>query len=87
MTEAFLTALEALPNGYFKATYNGAPYGVTVERLSGGRQIKLYAEALGGADHVSFNLYLPTSGKILLKPCEMPAEKVIAFVQDAMIAN
>lgn len=79
--DAFLKALAALPGGYFKADYHGAPYGVTVERLSGGRQVKLYAEHLGGADHVSFNLYLPTSGKVLLKPCEMPAEKVIAFVE------
>ena len=79
--EAFLKALETLPLGYFKAIYKGAPYGVTVERLSGNRQIKLYAEALGGNDHVSFNLYLPTSGKVLLKPCEMAAEKVTRFVE------
>lgn len=52
---------------------------MTVERLADGRQVKLYAEALGGTDHVSFNLYLPRSGKVLLKPCEMPEKKVIAF--------
>ena len=78
--ETFLAALASLPTGYFKAQYAGVPYGVTVERLAGGRQVKLYGEALGGADHVSFNLYLPRSGKVLLKPCEMPEEKVMAFV-------
>ena len=81
--DAFLKALAALPSGYFKADYHGAPYGVTLERLSGGRQIKLYAEHLGGADHVSFNLYLTTSGKTFLKPCEMPAEKVMRIVEGA----
>ncbi len=78
--EAFLTSLAALPTGYFKAQYDGAPYGVTVERLAEGRQVKLYGEALGGTDLVSFNLYLPRSGKVLLKPCEMPEEKVVRFV-------
>ena len=81
--ETFLAALEGLPTGYFKAQFDGAPYGVTVERLAGGRQVKLYAEALGGRDHVSFNLYLPRSGKVLLKPCEMPEAKVVAFVLGA----
>jgi len=76
----FLDRLATLPTGYFKAHYKGTPYGVTVERLAGGRQVKLYGEALGGSDHVSFNLYLPRSGKTLLKPCEMPEEKVVAFV-------
>lgn len=79
--EAFLNALEALPTGYFRGDYEGEPYGVTVERLAGGRQIKLYGEALGSSDHVSFNLYFPTSGKVLLKPCEMPDAKVIRFVE------
>lgn len=79
--DAFLTALAFLPTGYFKAEFDGASYGVTVERLAKGRQVKLYAEALGGSDHVSFNLYLPTSGKVLLKPCEMPEEKLIGFVE------
>ena len=78
--DAFLDALHTLPTGYFRALYKGAAYGVTLERLADGRQIKLYGEELGGADHVSFNLYMTTSGKTLLKPCEMPEEKVVAFV-------
>lgn len=79
--DSFLAALAQLPTGYFRGTYKGNSWGATVERLSGGRQTKLYGEELGGADHVSFNLYQPSSGKILLKPCEMPSEKVIAFVE------
>ena len=77
----FLERLAELPDGYFTANYQGRRWGVTMERLAGGRQIKLYGEALGGSDYVSFNLYLPSSGKVLLKPCEMPEETVVAFVQ------
>ena len=63
--------------------YSARKWGVRVERRSGGRQIKLFGKERGGSDHVSFNLYLPTSGKVLLKPCEMPKEKVIDFVLGA----
>jgi hypothetical protein len=39
------------------------------------------AEALDGSDYISLNLYRLKSGP-LLKPCEMPDAKVIAFVLD-----
>ena len=41
--------------------------------------MKLYGEALGANDHVSFNLYF-VGGDPRLKPCEMPKAKVVAFV-------
>ena len=37
------------------------------------------AEELGGGDYVSLNLYRTGTGD-RLKPCEMPAEKVVRFV-------
>jgi hypothetical protein len=40
----------------------------------------LYAEELGGNDSVSANVYLSSTGPIL-KACEMPEEKVIAFLR------
>ena len=73
-------ALDALPSGYSVVHYKGARWGITVQHLSGGRQTKLFGEDLGGNDYVSFNLYRTTSGKVLLKPCEMPAQKVVDFV-------
>ena len=39
------------------------------------------AEALDGSDYISLNFYHLASGD-LLKPCEMPEEKVRAFVSD-----
>ncbi len=77
----FLTALSALPTGHVRGKFKGRSYGVTVSRTAGGRNVKLLARELGGRDVVSFNLFLPSSGSVFLKPCEMTEEKVIAFVE------
>ncbi len=46
-----------------------------------GKLIKLYAEELGGKDFISLNYY-PLLQDGLLKPCEMPEEKVIQFIME-----
>lgn len=79
-SEDFLTAFDALPRGAYGATYEGKRYRVIKSVLVTGRSQKLEAEELGGNDYVSFNLYRLASGEVLLKPCEMSAEKVIAFI-------
>lgn len=76
---AFLDALAALPNGYAEGDAGGRRYGTTVTRSPDGRRQWLYAQELGGEDRISFNLYLLESGPAL-RPCEMPGDKVIAFV-------
>jgi hypothetical protein len=40
----------------------------------------LFAEELGGGNFVSFNLYVLSGGRWLLKPCEMSSSKVLEFV-------
>ena len=77
----FLDKLSGLPNGYSFGLYKDRRWGMNIERLAGKRHIKLFAEDLGGSDYVSFNLYHLRSGRSLLKPCEMPESKVIAFVE------
>lgn len=79
MDEQFLIALAKLPTGYTRGSYCGGSWGITVERSADGRRVKLYGEALGGDDHISFNLYR-VAGEPRLKPCEMPEAKVIDFV-------
>lgn len=81
--EAVWTKLTAWPRGYFTARYNGHRYGVSNTAHANGRSFKLYAEQLGGPDRISLNLYAPPSGAPTLKPCEMPADKVTAFVLGA----
>ncbi len=76
----FLAALERIPRGYSQGHYAGHRWGTTLTEAAGGRRIKLFAEELGGTDCVSFNLYLTGDGKPQLKPCEMPAAKVVDFV-------
>jgi hypothetical protein len=76
----FELALAAIPSGYGEGVYQGLRYGVTVRRSYDGKRTSLFARALPGGDVVSFNLYRLRSGEASLRPCEMPAEKVIAFV-------
>ncbi len=52
---------------------------MTRQDFAGGQSQKLVAEELGGGDYISMNLYRLASGAVL-KPCEMPAEKVTQFV-------
>ena len=76
--------LAAWPQGYFTATFRGRRYGVSNTSHAGGRSFKLYAEELGGTDFVSLNLYMPETGDPALRPCEMPVEKVVDFVREAV---
>jgi hypothetical protein len=76
----FLRVFDGLPLGGYGATYLGRRYRVVKTQMATGRSQKLEAEELGGTDYISFNLYRLASGEALLKPCEMPAEKVVEFV-------
>ena len=81
MIDDFLTAFDALPIGSFTGNYDGRSYLVTRQDFSGGQSQKLIAEELGGSDYISMNLYRLATGT-LLKPCEMPEQKVIDFVRN-----
>ncbi|WP_367648551.1 hypothetical protein [Ruegeria arenilitoris] len=48
--------------------------------MAGGKSHKLVAHERGGADYISMNLYLTDQSGALLRPCEMPAAKVVRFV-------
>ncbi len=77
--KSFLIHYDALPLGSFEGFCEGLRYGVTRTESPDGKRGWLYAEELGGADHISLNLYRLESG-VRLKPCEMPEQKVIDFV-------
>lgn len=78
--DQFLDRLSTLKTGYSEVFFQGARYGVTLTASDDGKRLKLYGEALGGKDIISFNLYRLALGEIRLKPCEMPSRKVIDFV-------
>ncbi|KQW48125.1 peptide methionine sulfoxide reductase [Nocardioides sp. Root1257] len=79
---SLLPLIERVPDGWSSATYDGRRYGVTKTLRADGRAVSVYAEELGGTDVVSTNVYL-TGDSVELRPCEMPAEKVLAFLRDA----
>ncbi len=76
----FLNALLDLPTGMFTGTARHLRYVVSHQIMAGGKSHKLVAHQLGGPDYISLNLYLTQNSGALLRPCEMPAEKVVTFV-------
>ncbi len=81
----FVEVFDRLPVGAYGGTYGGRRYRITKAQMSNGRSQKLEAEELGGTDYISFNLYRLATGQSLLKPCEMPEEKVVAFVTGVIV--
>ena len=69
-----------MPAGYSFGYFMNKRYGISVSVSSDGKRRKLYAEELGGTNHISFNLYLIDGKPPVFKPCEMPESKVIEFV-------
>ena len=76
----FTQCYDALPAGYSEGHFNGHRYGVRKQISPDGKRGNLAAEELGGNDYISLNFYRLKDGKVKLKPCEMPEEKVIVFV-------
>ena len=76
---AFAKALSCIPEGTSRGQAAGKRYVATRTLFNEGKSIKLVAEELGGTDYISLNFYNLQSGA-RLKPCEMPAAKVAAFV-------
>ena len=75
----YAALFDRVPVGWSQVTYAGRRYGVTRSVAAHGRALAVYAEELGGKDVVSANLYLTAAGP-QLKPCEMPAAKVVDFL-------
>jgi hypothetical protein len=80
-TPADLASLiEAVPEGWSRVTYAGRPYGLTRHTKAGGKVVSILAEELGGPDLVSANVHRTTTADHL-RPCEMPAAKVLEFLR------
>lgn len=75
----FAAALRAIAFGTTTGLSGATRYAVTRTDFNAGRSIKLVAEALDGSDYISLNFYDLRSGP-QLAPCEMPHDKVVAFV-------
>ncbi|MEM6671800.1 MAG: peptide methionine sulfoxide reductase [Planctomycetota bacterium] len=82
MSDSLERLLQRVPEGVSHARYAGRRWIVTKVPSARGRAVRLYAEELGGPDFVSANAYL-IDGAWTLKPCEMPEERVMAFLASA----
>jgi hypothetical protein len=71
--------IAAIPEGSSRARFRDEPYAVSKNTHNNGRSCKIYAEELGGNDFISLNFY-HTEKADLLKPCEMPEQKVVEFL-------
>lgn len=72
--------VQRVPEGWTAVVFNGRRYGLTRTTRVGGRSVTILAEELGGPDVVSANIYRTTAAD-LLKSCEMPDSKVLAFLR------
>ena len=74
-----LHQIERLKNGYSEVLYLNKKYGITKSEFYKGRSFKIYAQELGGNNFVSLNYY-QTRTEEFLKPCEVPEDKIIHFL-------
>jgi peptide-methionine (S)-S-oxide reductase len=75
-----LNYINKIPEGYSEGMYMNTKYGITKSVFNNNKSFKVYAKELQGTNFISLNYYI-TSTKKLLKPCEMPEQKVIHFLQ------
>jgi hypothetical protein len=73
--------IDGLPEGYSEVIFEGRRHGVSVSTHNGGRSYKVFARNLGGRGYISFNYYR-TGVNELLRPCEMPKDRVIRFLKN-----
>jgi len=68
-----------LDDGAYDVSFQKKRYLLRKQTQLEGKLVKLYAEELGGNDFISLNYY-PDIKDGLLKPCEMPEQKVVDFI-------
>lgn len=72
--------VDRVPEGWTRTTYGGRIYGLSRTTRVAGRSISVSAVELGGPDLISANVYR-TREADLLRACEMPDSKVLAFLR------
>jgi len=79
MYKDFHQKIKDLDDGAYDVSFHEKRYLLRKQTQLEGKLIKLYAEELGGNDFISLNYY-PEIKEGLLKPCEMPVQKVVDFI-------
>ncbi|PIT92119.1 MAG: peptide methionine sulfoxide reductase [Candidatus Harrisonbacteria bacterium CG10_big_fil_rev_8_21_14_0_10_42_17] len=79
--------IQDIPVGYSEALYCGKKYGLMREDFANSHSIKIFAKEQGGDDIISFNYYQTDADESYLRPCEMPDQKVLDFVEHFILIN
>ncbi|MER7545485.1 hypothetical protein ABTW95_21030 [Spirillospora sp. NPDC127506] len=72
----------AIPEGWTRAEVDGESWGVTRVTRAEGKVISLNAERLGDGEQLGANVWITSDGPVL-RPCEVPAERVLRFLRAA----
>jgi peptide-methionine (S)-S-oxide reductase len=72
--------LARVPEGWTRFEVDGRPWAVSRVARADGRSVTLEAEQLGSGDRFGANVWLTSSGPVL-KPCEVPPEKVLGLLR------
>jgi peptide-methionine (S)-S-oxide reductase len=81
---SLLDKINKISEGYSEGMYLENKYGITKSVFNNHKSYKIYAKELKGNNFISLNYYI-TERKELLKPCEMPEQKVIHFLKNVII--
>jgi len=77
--------IRAIPEGWSRVTVDGRSWAVTRTTRAGGKAISLDAELLGSAERLGANVWVTSDGAVL-RPCEVPEQKVVQFLRAAATA-
>lgn len=73
----------AIPEGWSRARIAGQAWAVTRTSRAGGKVISIEAERLGSAESLGANVWFTADGAVL-RPCEVPEERVMRFLRAAV---
>lgn len=75
----------AIPEGWSRVQIAGQIWGVTRTTHAGGKVISVNAERLSDTEQLGANVWITSEGAVL-RPCEVPEEKVMQFLRTAAAA-
>jgi hypothetical protein len=74
--------IRALPEGWTRVRMAGQDWGITRTTRAGGRVMSFDADRLDNTERFGANGWVTSEG-LFLRPCEVPAEKVMQLLRDA----
>ena len=74
--------IRAIPEGWTRVQIAGHAWGITRTTRAGGKTISFDAERLGDTERLGANVWNTSEGAIL-RPCEVPEERVMQVLRDA----